>query len=166
MALYRGLAWVLLGNTPVANFPSSWLAVGYQDFLGWFPRTTPLLVVAIVVFAYLLHHTKTGQAIFAMGTNLEAARFSGIRTARIKFNLFVATGLMAGVGGVTYTLKFATATPNAAIAFELAVIAAVLFGGVSIFGGVGGLVGTVNAVLFLGLWWGNDFRRRRKRRAG
>jgi rhamnose transport system permease protein len=151
LALYRGLAWVLLGTTPVANFPASWLSVGYGDFFGWLPRTTPLLLVAIVVFGLLLHFSKTGQAIYATGINPEAARFSGIRTLKIKFNLFLATGFMAGIGGVTYTLKFATATPNAALGTELAVIAAVLFGGVSIFGGVGGLVGSVNAVLFLGL---------------
>ncbi|HUG82911.1 MAG TPA: ABC transporter permease [Euzebya sp.] len=151
LALYRGLAWVLLGSNPVANFPSSWLQVGYGDFLGWLPLTTPLFVVAIAAFGMVLHWSKTGQAIYAMGTNLEAARFSGIRTTRIKFNLFLVTGAMAGLSSVTYTLKFATATPNAALGVELAVIAAVLFGGVSIFGGVGGLVGSVNAVLFLGL---------------
>lgn len=151
LALYRGLAWVLLGSSPVASFPTSWLQVGYGDLFGWLPLTTPLFVVAIIGFGLLLHGSKTGAAIYAMGTNLEAARFSGIRTTKIKFNLFLATGAMAGLCSVTYTLKFATATPNAALGLELAVIAAVLFGGVSIFGGVGGLLGSVSAVLFLGL---------------
>jgi rhamnose transport system permease protein len=151
LALYRGLAWVLLGSNPVADFPTAWLEVGYGDILGWLPLTTPLFVAAVVVAAVVLHGSKTGQAVYAMGTNLEAARFAGVRTTRIKFGLFLATGTTAGLCGVTYTLKFATATPNGALGLELAVIAAVLFGGVSIFGGVGGLIGSVNAVLFLGL---------------
>jgi rhamnose transport system permease protein len=151
LALYRGLAWVLLGSNPVAGFPQAWLRLGYDDLFGVLPLTAPLIVVAIIGFGLILHWTKTGRAIYAIGTNAEAARFNGVKVQKIKFNLFLTTGAMAGLCSVTYTLKFATATPNAALGTELAVIAAVLFGGVSIFGGVGGLIGSVNGVLLLGL---------------
>jgi rhamnose transport system permease protein len=150
LGLYRGLSFVLLGNTPVGGFPTTWTAWAYNSYLGWFPRTLPLLVVAVAFFGWLLHWTKTGRSVYALGTNVEAARFSGVRVNRLTFGLFVATGTMAGISGVIYTLRFASAIPNAATGLELAVIAAVLFGGVSIFGGVGGLLGVVNAVLFLG----------------
>lgn len=150
LGLYRGLCYVLLGDTPVGNFPAEWVQLGYGSFGGWFPLSTPLLVVAIVGFVVVLHGSRTGQAIYAIGINKEAARYSGIPVERIKFRLFVATGTMAGIGGVIYTLRFASSIPNAALGIELAVIAAILFGGASIFGGVGTLLGTVSGVLFLG----------------
>lgn len=150
LGLFRGLSYVLLGDTPVGGFPPGWTQWGYGSYLGWFPKSLPLLLVAILFFGWLLHWTKTGQSVYAMGINAEAARFSGIRVGRIKFGLFVANGAMVGIAGVIYVLRFASAIPNAATGLELAVIAAVLFGGVSIFGGVGGLLGVVNAVLFLG----------------
>ncbi len=150
LGLYRGLSYVLLGNTPVGGFPTGWTQWGYQSYLGWFPRSLPIFLLAIAFFGWLLHATKTGQAIYAIGINSEAARFSGIRVRRIKFGLFFANGVMAGIAGIIYVLRFASAIPNAATGMELAVIAAVLFGGVSIFGGVGRLLGVVNAVLLLG----------------
>lgn len=150
LGLYRGLCYVLLGDRPVGNFPDEWVRLGYGSFRGWFPLSVPLIVVAIVVFAVVLHGSRTGQAIYAIGINKEAARYSGIPVERIKFRLFVATGTMAGIGGVLYTLRFASSIPNAALGIELAVIAAILFGGASIFGGVGTVLGTVNGVLFLG----------------
>jgi rhamnose transport system permease protein len=82
--------------------------------------------------------------------NPQAAKFSGIPVARMKLALFAATGLMSGVAGVVYTLRFASASPDGAVGYELNVIAAVLFGGVLIAGGVGTLWGVLAAVLSLG----------------
>ena len=111
---------------------------------------TPLLVVLAVVFGVVLHLTRVGRWVFATGQSAEAARFAGIPVARLKFSLFVVTGAVAGLAGIVYDLRFASARPDGALGFELAVIASVLFGGVSIFGGVGTLWGVVSAVLFLG----------------
>lgn len=152
LALYRGLAQALLGDKPVAGFPESWVTFGgYSNFFGWLPRVFLIVIPLVIVFAFLLHFAKTGHNVYAVGLSNEAARYSGIRVSRIKFGLFVATGTMAGLAGLLLTLRSATATPEAGIGVELSVIAAVLFGGVSIFGGVGTLVGAVNGVLFLGL---------------
>lgn len=100
---------------------------------------------------FVLHGTRLGRWVFAIGVNTQAAEFSGIPVRRVKLWLFGYTGFMAGVAGVIYTLRFASASPDGAVGYELGVIAAVLFGGVAISGGVGTLWGVLAAVLSLGV---------------
>ncbi len=151
LGLYRGLCYALLGDTTVADFPSGWTDLGYSTIPGTpLPYVTPLLVVLAVGFGVVLHLTRTGRWVFAIGQSSEAARFAGIPVGRVKFGLFLVTGLVAGLAGIVYNLRFASARPDGALGLELAVIASALFGGVSIFGGVGTLWGVVSAVLFLG----------------
>lgn len=151
LGLYRGLCYALLGDTPIADFPAEWTNLGYDSIPGTpLPYVTPVLVVLAVAFGVVLHATRSGRWVFATGQSVEAARFAGIPVARLKFVLFVVTGLVAGLAGIVYDLRFASARPDGALGLELAVIASALFGGVSIFGGVGTLWGVVGAVLFLG----------------
>lgn len=152
LALYRGLCYALLGNNPVNTLPDAWTSLGYSNIPNTFlPYSTILIVVFGALFWILLHYTPIGRRVFAIGINPEAAEFSGIPVAKVKLALFATTGLMAGVAGVVYTLRFASASPDGATGYELAVIAAVLFGGVSIAGGVGTLWGVLTAVLTLGV---------------
>ena len=151
LGLYRGLCYVLLGDSTVADFPTEWTNLGFDSIPGTqLPYVTPLLVVLAVVFGVALHLTRTGRWVFAIGQSAEAARFSGVPVQRVKFRLFALTGLVSGLAGIVYSLRFASARPDAALGLELAVIASALFGGVSIFGGVGTVWGVVGAVLFLG----------------
>ncbi len=151
LALYRGLAYALLGNEPVNELPDAWINLGVTNipntFLPW--SVIPLAVLGAIAWV-VLHYTRIGRWTFAIGINAEAAKFSGIPVARMKLALFAATGLMSGVAGVVYTLRFASASPDGAVGYELGVIAAVLFGGVAIAGGVGSLWGVLAAVLSLG----------------
>ena len=151
LALYRGLAYALLGNEPVNELPEAWVTLGYTNipntFLPW--TTIPVVILAAIAWI-VLHYTRVGRWTFAIGINAEAAKFSGIPVARMKLALFGVTGLMSGVAGVVYTLRFASASPDGAVGYELGVIAAVLFGGVSIAGGIGSLWGVLAAVLSLG----------------
>lgn len=152
LGLYRGLGSVLLETNTISGFPKDWVAFGYSaKVFGFLPKMWLLIIPAVVIYVVFLRYSRTGHSIYAIGLNPEAARYAGLRVRRIKFALFVATGAMAGLGGVLITLRQASASPIAVRGLELAVIAAVLFGGVSIFGGKGGLFGVVNAVLFLGL---------------
>lgn len=152
LALYRGLCYALLGNKPVNQLPEFWIGIGYGRIPGTFiPWATIVLVLLAATAWFVLHHTRYGRWTFAIGVNAEAAKFSGIPVQRTKFILFAMTGLMSGVAGVIYTLRFASATPAGAIGYELSIIAAVLFGGVSIAGGVGTLSGVLAAVLSLGV---------------
>ena len=112
-----------------------------------------ILVVAAlaVAFAVVLHATPVGRGLYAMGHNAEAAHFAGIRVRTTKFWLFVASGAMSALAGVFWTLRFASARADNGNGLELAVVAAVLLGGVSIFGGRGGLLGVLAAVALLGV---------------
>jgi rhamnose transport system permease protein len=151
LALFRGLCAALLGDEPVASYPESWTRLGSGRFPHtYIPYIAPLLIVCAIGFTILLHATKTGRWIVAIGQSAEAATFAGIPVARVKARLFLLSGFMSGLAGVVYTLRFASSRPDGAVGFELLVIAAVLFGGVSIFGGVGTMWGVVAAVLFLG----------------
>jgi rhamnose transport system permease protein len=151
LALYRGLALVVLGDQAVADFPYSYTQFGTAPVPGtWIPYPVVLFVLLAVVFGLLLHATAFGRAVFAIGANEEAARFSGIRVKRTKLILFTLTGAVSALAGVVYTLRFVSARADNGTGLELAVVAAVLLGGVSIFGGRGTIFGVILAVLVLG----------------
>jgi rhamnose transport system permease protein len=150
LALYRGLAFVVLGDGAVADFPFS--------FTGWvtgtigttpIPNVLILLLVLALVFGVWLHATPFGRSLYAIGANAQAAHFSGIRVARTKFWLYVLSGAIAGLAGVLWTLRYSSARADNGAGLELAVVAAVLLGGVSIFGGKGTLPGVLAGVVLL-----------------
>src|SRR5262249_58532566 len=105
-------------------------------------------VVLAVIFGVALHRTAVGRSIFAVGANEEAARFAGLRVKRVKFWLFVVSGVVAAIAGFVFTFRFGSARGDNGTGLELSVVASVLLGGVSIFGGRGPLLGgTLPALL-------------------
>lgn len=149
-ALYRGLAYVILGDRAVADLPPAYTGLATQT-LGPIPVATLLVAVLAAAAAVVLHATGLGRSIYALGANEEAAFFAGVRVKRIKFWLFVASGVFAALASLGYTFRYASARADNGMGLELAVVAAVLLGGVSIFGGRGGLPGVLAAVLLLGV---------------
>jgi rhamnose transport system permease protein len=151
LALYRGLAFVVLGDRAVADYPVGWTTRAISPIPGTvIPWFVVVLGVLALAFGVLLHATPVGRGLYAMGNNADAAAFAGIAVARTKFWLFVATGTVSALAGVFWTLRFASARADNGTGLELSVVAAVLLGGVSIFGGRGGLVGVLAAVALLG----------------
>lgn len=151
LALYRGLSFVVLGDTPIADFPMEFTDLGYIPIPGTFlPWVIAPMVIAGIIFWYVLHGTRFGRWLFAIGQGDEAALFSGIPVLKVKLGLFAVTGFMCGVAGIAYTVRFASSSPDGALGYELLVIAAVLFGGVAIAGGVGTIWGVIAAVLIVG----------------
>lgn len=152
MALYRGLAYVLLGDRAVASYPRDWVSGARAPFLGI--EGLPWIAVAILLlaaaFAVLLHATGVGRSLFDIGNNAEAARFAGVPVAWTRFWLFTLSGVVASGAGVFWTLQYGTSRADTAFGLELQVVAAVLLGGVSIFGGVGSVLGVMSGVLLLG----------------
>jgi rhamnose transport system permease protein len=144
LALYRGLAFVVLGDSAVADFPYQYTTAvtGGGLALG-------IIVVLAIIFGVLLHATPIGRSVYAIGANAQAAHFSGIRVARTKFWLYVASGAVSGLVGVLWTLRYSSARADNGSGLELAVVAAVLLGGVSIFGGKGSLPGVLAGVVLL-----------------
>nr|MCW2728276.1 ATPase [Aeromicrobium sp.] len=152
LALYRGLAVGLLGTTAVTDFPEKWTDLAKQR-IG--ESSYPLIIIPIIVlailFVLLLHFTSFGRGVFDIGLNDEAAHFSGVNVARTKFLLFVMAGAVSAFAGIYFTLRFGSARGDNATGLELQVIAAVLLGGVSIFGGRGALHGVLAGVLLIGV---------------
>jgi rhamnose transport system permease protein len=151
LALFRGLAFVVIGDDSITSFPSAWTDRAFGNFAGTFiPNTMILFAILAIVFAVLLHATPFGRSIFAIGANEEAAFFSGIRVKRTKMTLFVMSGAVAALAGIVLTLRNSTAAGNVGTGYELTVVAAVVLGGVSIFGGKGSIGGVILALFLLG----------------
>lgn len=151
LALYRGLAVGLLGTKAVTDFTQEWKDFAKSKLFGTpIPTVILIFVVLAIVFAILLHFTPFGRGVYAIGLSAEAARFSGVKVERTKFVLFVLSGAVAALAGIYFTLRFGSARGDNATGMELGVIAAVLLGGVSIFGGRGALHGVIAAVVLIG----------------
>ena len=153
LALYRGIAVGLLGTKAVTDFPEKWTDLAKERIQdeGSYPVILIPFLVLLLVFVLLLHFSSFGRGVYEIGLNHEAAHFTGVNVERTKFLLFVLAGAVSAFAGVYFTLRFGTARGDNATGLELQVIAAVLLGGVSIFGGRGALHGVVAGVLLIGV---------------
>ncbi len=151
VALYRGLASVVLGDQAYTGYPQVMSDWGQGYFFDLIPRAFVVLLVLAAVFAMVLHTTSWGRRIFAIGNNPVAARFSGISVDRYRLLLFVLTGVMAGLAAWLLTGRIGSTRPNIAMGWELEIITMVILGGVRIEGGAGTIGGVLLAVLTLGI---------------
>ncbi|MCR6633936.1 ABC transporter permease [Devosia sp.] len=151
MSLFRGIAYIVLGDQSFKGYPASfsWFGQGYVFWVISFELV--LFLVCAFIFYVVLHHTNFGRRVFAIGNNATAARFSGVRVDRIKFVLFCLTGLMSGIAAVLLTARLGSTRPSIAEGFELEAVTMVVLGGVSILGGSGTIIGVVLAALIMGL---------------
>lgn len=152
LALFRGLAYVVLGDQAVSDFPAAFTSFGFSPISGTeLPWSGLIFAILVVIFAVVLHFSRLGRQLYAMGNNKEAARFAGINVARIKLILFILSGLLAALAGIIFTARFSSARPDNALGFELEVVTVVLLGGVDIFGGRGSLLGVVLATFIVAI---------------
>ena len=151
LALYRGLAIGLLGTTAITSFNRTWTQLAKSKIgTTGIPSVMILFVVLLAIFVVLLHFTTFGRGIYAIGLSKDAAAFSGINVTRTRVILFILSGAMSALAGVFYTLRYTSSRGDNATGLELVVIAAVVLGGVSVFGGRGALHGVVAGVLLIG----------------
>lgn len=150
MSLFRGLAYIILGDQAFTGYPKSFAYFG-QGYVGWvISFELALFAVAAVVFYLLLHRTSFGRSVYAIGNNATAAQFAGLRVARVRFILFLLTGLMSGIAAVCLTSRLGSTRPSIATGMELEVVTMVVLGGVSILGGSGSIPGVVLAAFIMG----------------
>jgi rhamnose transport system permease protein len=150
LTLFRGLATVVLGDEAVVDWPFAYTSWVTGTISGTsIPNVAIPLVVAALAFGVVHHATPVGRSQFVMGANEEAARFGGTRVRMLKFWLYVVCGAVSALVGVYWTLRYSSARGNNAVGLELAVVASVLLGGVSIFGGRGTLWGVCAGALLL-----------------
>lgn len=151
-ALYRGVAFVVLGDQAVTRFPAQFTVLG-RGYIPGTPVPVPLVLFAVLaaVYGLLLHRTAFGRLVYAFGCNEQACRYSGAAVDRIKIILFVLSGLMSALAGVVLAARFGSVRPNIANGFELEVITAVVLGGVDINGGRGTMPGVILALFLIGV---------------
>jgi inositol transport system permease protein len=149
MAVARGLALVISGGKPVSNLSDSFKTIG-GDFAG-FPVPILILVLVAALSWVLLSNTRLGRYLYAVGGNEAAALASGINVYGVKLFAYTVCGSLAGLAGVVLAARITTGQPNAGLAYELDAIAAVVIGGTSLSGGVGGVGGTLLGALLMGV---------------
>jgi rhamnose transport system permease protein len=152
LSIYRGLVFYYSQGTWINSFelPASFKLLAKGTPLG-LPNMVIIAIVVAVIVYYFLNYTRTGRDIFAVGSNPEAAQFSGIRQQRIIFLVYLMSGLLCGLAAVLWVSRFESAQTNTALGFELQSVAASVVGGVSINGGVGTVPGVLLGALLLGI---------------
>ncbi|WP_426449701.1 ABC transporter permease [Paenibacillus sp. S-38] len=152
MNVFRGLTFTVSGGKWVSahQMPESFKAIATGSVLGL--NTLILIAVFIyIVFYYFINHTRTGRQIYAVGSNPESAKISGIHNDRILWLVYTIMGALSGLAGVLWVSKFASAQGDTASGYELSVIAACVLGGVSIAGGSGKISGIILGSILLGI---------------
>ncbi|WP_099826364.1 ABC transporter permease [Oceaniglobus indicus] len=151
MSLFRGISYIVLGDGAYGGYPAGFAVFG-QGYVWWVITWEMVFFTVLAVgFGVLLHKTNFGRAVYAIGNNPTAAMFSGIRVGRVKFILFLLTGLMSGVAAICLTSRLGSTRPSIAFGMELEVVTMVVLGGVSILGGSGTIPGVVIAAFVMGL---------------
>jgi ribose transport system permease protein len=151
LGIVRGLALIVSDAQPViVNNEVFWNLFNSAAVFG---IPTPVLwtVITLLLGTYLLHVNSYGRRVYATGGNRQAARYSGISVNRVKIWAFILTGAAAGVAGLIWTARAQAARPDVGVGMELDVIAAVVLGGTSLFGGRGLVIGTLVGSLTIGV---------------
>ena len=148
LALFRGLALIVLGPRGISNFPPEFTELGFGHVPGTLiPWPFVIFLGLAAILGIVLHRTWIGRQIYAIGKNTGAARFSGVRVTRVRTGLFVLSGLIAALAGIILTSRLSSARADAGAGMTLTVVTVVLLGGVNIFGGSGTILGVALAVI-------------------
>jgi rhamnose transport system permease protein len=151
LSIFRGIDYVIAGpdQVPLAGLPPGFVHLARADILG-IPVFVLLTILIVVVGSVLLRSTRFGRQVYAVGGNPEAAAILGIPSRLVVFVAFSVCGLLAGLAGIMWVMEFGTINGTAATGATLAIIAAVVVGGVNTLGGTGTLAGAAIGALFLG----------------
>ena len=148
LALFRGMALIILGPRGVSNFPDAFTQLGFGTVPGTVVPWSFLIFIAIaLILGVVLHRTWIGRQIYSVGRNAGTALYSGVRVRRLRTGMFVLSGTIAAFAGVILTSRLSSARADAATGMTITVATVVLLGGANIFGGSGTIPGTVLAVL-------------------
>ncbi|WP_084295257.1 ABC transporter permease [Caldanaerobius polysaccharolyticus] len=151
LSIARGAALVLTGGVPVSGLPESFNFIGNYNVFGWLPMPVIIMLIMAVIFSKILTKTKLGRYTYAIGSNEEAARLSGINVSRIKQSVYTISGVLSALAGIILASRLFTGQPTAGNGYELNAVAAVVIGGASLMGGEGTILGTIIGALIMGV---------------
>jgi ribose transport system permease protein len=150
MSIVSGLALSLSGGVAVTGVPDSFSSLAYARVLA-IPVPVIIAILVLLIAFVVLRYTRLGRRIYAVGGNEEAARLSGIRIGTIKVAAYILSGLCASVGSIILTARVASGQPSLGATLPLESVAAVVLGGISLFGGRGSVIGVAFGVLFISI---------------
>jgi ribose/xylose/arabinose/galactoside ABC-type transport system permease subunit len=150
MSALRGAAFLLTGGYSVGDLPPSFAVLG-RGYLAGLPVPVVTTAALYALFGVLLSRTVFGRRIYAVGGNERATYLAGVNPARIKMAVYTLNGALGGFAGAMLASRLGAGIPNAGLQYELDVIAAVVVGGASLFGGSGSLTGTLLGAVFIGI---------------
>lgn len=153
MLVARGVALRYNQGRPmhIPDQQTLFLALGNGRFFGVVPVPVVVMLIIFAVVAILLHRTRFGQHLYAIGGNREAARFTGIPIVRNEIIVYVICSILAGMAGMIHTSQLYSAEPASGVMFELNAIAAAVVGGTSFTGGRGTMYGTLIGAIIIGI---------------
>jgi len=151
MSLFRGITYILLGDTALNDYPESFAFFGQGYVFPYFSFEFISFLILAVIFYILLQRTNFGRRTYAIGNNPTASFYSGINVNKHKLILFALVGLFCGIASIMLTSRLGSTRPTIALGWELNIITMVVLGGVSILGGSGSIVGVVIAIFLMGL---------------
>ena len=148
--ILQGAAYLICGGMPVSNLPSSAKVVG-QGYVGMIPLPVILFIVVIIIAGIVLNRTYIGRHFYAIGSNEEAARLSGINTGKLKVATYAIGGFLSGLAGLIMLARISSGQPTAGKNMEMDCLTAAVIGGVSLTGGEGRISTAVCGVLIIGV---------------
>jgi inositol transport system permease protein len=151
MAAFRGAALLFAAGGPISGFEPNFVWLGQGRILGQVPVPVVIFLSFAVLAHIVLRYTRYGRQIYAVGGNPEAARLSGLNVRAVITSVYVIMGFFAGLGAFVLAARLNSAEAVAGTGYELTVIASVVIGGTSLFGGVGTIFGTVIGTMLIGV---------------
>ena len=151
LSVFSGLALTVTGTEPVPIVDDSFSNLFWNA--NWLGVPAPIwwTIAVVAVGFYILQLTVLGRRAYAVGGNISAARFSGVKTEQVKTLAFVFSSMAASLAGMMLAARSTAGNPSLGSGLELDVIAAVIIGGTSLFGGTGGIIGSVLGAIFIGI---------------
>lgn len=150
LSFARGLAFIYTGGTPIPILNENFYDLG-NGYVAGIPLPSLILLTVLALSAVILSLTAFGRSVYAIGSNADAARLSGVPVKAYKVLVYAISGLVSGLAGLVYASQLSIGTPIAGQGYELDAIAAVVVGGTSLFGGKGTVAGTFIGTLIIGV---------------
>jgi ribose transport system permease protein len=151
MTIARGLANIITDGRQIVGYPDWFDSFATTRYFGFLSLTVTLAVLLVIASWIFLRYRAAGRSLYAIGGSAEVARLAGIRVRQVTSWVYVASGLLSGLAGIVLASRLDSSQPSAGLGYELDAIAAVVIGGASLSGGVGGIGGTVVGVLIIGV---------------
>jgi ribose/xylose/arabinose/galactoside ABC-type transport system permease subunit len=147
-SVIRGFAYIICDGKPVSITDPTYLLIGKLRIFG-IPLSVWIMIILIAVFGIILARTKFGRQIYAIGGNKDAARLAGLNPQRTILICFILMGILCAIGGIIFSSRMNSGQPAANVNLEFDAITAVILGGVSFMGGVGGMGGTILGIILI-----------------